>query len=95
MALSLHSADYLDIDFDAISQSLVVTAFRQKPPPPGTWSASIERIGGSGKTEIGILANEDTVEPERISLGGFLTTLGESAQLGIHLTSFPVPCYPR
>lgn len=93
MALSLHFADYLDIDFDAISQSLVVTVFRQKPPPSGTWSASIERIGGSGKTEIGILANEVTVEPERISLGGFLTTIGESAQLGIHLP-FLSPVYP-
>ena len=69
---------------------MVVTAFQQKPPPPGTWSASVERIGGSAKTEIGILAKEDTVEPERISLGGFLTTIGESAQPGIYLTSLSV-----
>ncbi len=83
-ALGLSSVDYLDIDYDAISKSLVVTIFWHESPSPDAWTASIPNIGGFGKTEVGIFGGAKAVEPEEISFSGFLTTIGESTRLGTH-----------
>lgn len=79
-ASSLSAVDYLDIDYEAISQSLVLSAFRHEPPYPGTWTAKFQKSGESAKIEVGVLASEKSAEPEELSLGGFLTTIGESTK---------------
>ena len=74
---SLNSADYLDVDFDTISQTLTLSAFRHEAPSPGLWNERISNDGTMARIEVGILANEKPTEPEELSLGGFLTIIGE------------------
>lgn len=76
-ALNLPAADYIDIDFDTISQALVFNVFRHRSANPGGWTDQIASMGTAGKVEVGVLANEPPTEPEELSLGGFLTVLGE------------------
>lgn len=80
MAASLSAVDYLDIDYDAISQSLVLSAFRHESPPPGTWTVKFHKSGDSAKIEIGVFAIEKATELEDFSLGGLLTIIGESTK---------------
>lgn len=87
-ASSLNAVDYLDIDYDAISQSLVLSAFRYKPPTPGTWTTKFRSLGASAKIEVGVLASERATEAEELSLGGFLTTIGESDKPSRQSSSF-------
>ncbi|KAI4123681.1 MAG: hypothetical protein LQ347_006059, partial [Umbilicaria vellea] len=88
-AVALHSADYLDIDYDAISQSLVLSVFRHASPSSGIWDETLRKVVGSANIEVGILANEKPTEPERLSLGGFLTVIGEDTKPTPTLFSFP------
>lgn len=93
-ASSLSAVDYLDIDYDAISQSLTLTTFQHKAPPPGAWTEKIQKRGISAKTEVGVLASEKAIEPEQLSLGGFLATVGESTKLSAPLKiSVIFPCF--
>ncbi|KAK8167255.1 PIG-X [Phyllosticta citribraziliensis] len=79
-AASLLSADYVDIDFDAISHALVFNAFWSAGPEEGGyWNEEISR-GQAGSVEVGILNNEVPIESEELSLAGFLTVLGEDAK---------------
>lgn len=77
---TLSSADYLDIDYDAISQSLVLSIFRHVSPDSGTWDETLQKVAGSANIEVGVLANEKPTEPEHLSLGGFLTVIGEDTK---------------
>ena len=75
---NLLSADYLDLDFDTISQALILTTFRHEPSNSMTgWLEQIENYDGAAKVEVGILANEKPIEQEELSLGGFLSIIGE------------------
>lgn len=76
-AQSLASASYLDIDYDTISQVVVLSAFWHEPPSSLTWEEQIENSEGADQVEVGVLANEQPTEPEELSLGGFLTVVGE------------------
>ena len=76
----LRHANYFDLDFDAISQSVVLTAFWDKSPDAEYWDENITNIHGSFEAEIGVLANEKSTQLEEISLGGFLVVLGEGDQ---------------
>lgn len=76
-ASNLAAADYIDFGFDTISQALVVNVFRHKSTDPGGWTEQITSAGTTSKVEVGVLANEQPTEPEELSLGGFLTVLGE------------------
>ena len=76
-AALLRSATYLDVDFDAISQSLVLTAFYSSSPDFDGWTEKISRLDYSAKVEVGVLAPESPQQPEELSLGGFLLVLGE------------------
>ena len=76
-AASLDSAHYLDIDYDAISQALVLNAFRSQSPSSRIWNEKIQNLRGSTNLEVGVLANEVPTKPEELSLGGFLTVVGE------------------
>ena len=79
-ATFLKSADYLDIDYDTISQSLVLVAFWHKPPLADVWDERIDNSQASAKVEVGVLANEKPTEPEELSLAGFLAVLGEDSK---------------
>ena len=79
-AKALNHADYLDMDYDTISQSLVLNAFWHVSPHSAAWEEKISIRQGSTKVDIGILANEKPTQPEELSLGGFLTILGEDAK---------------
>ena len=80
-ANALNHADYLDMDYDTISQSLVVNAFWHVSPHSDAWEEKISVRQGSTKVEIGILANEKPTQSEELSLGGFLIILGEDTKL--------------
>ncbi|MCJ1388379.1 protease B nonderepressible form [Xylographa bjoerkii] len=89
MADSLSSADYVDMDFDAISQALSISTFRGEPPNQIGWTERFNNSGGAIKVEVGILATEKPTEPEELSLGGFLTIVGEDDKPSPTLFSFP------
>lgn len=78
-AAYLSSANYVDIDFDTISQSLNFNAFWDFPPESAFWDEQIDTNGGSVKVEVGVLTNEKPTQPEDLSLGGALMVLGEDS----------------
>lgn len=86
-ALSLIAASYLDLDYDSISHALVVTIFRHEPPPLGTWNETFIKLGASSKVEVGVLTNKQAIEPDELSLGGFLTVIGKDKRPSIS----PIP----
>ena len=80
-ARSLTSADYFDFDYDAISQTVVLSGFWR--------TASLETAYGddnfdiqsrSARTEIGVLTNEKPNSPEEVSLGGYLIVLEKDSK---------------
>lgn len=79
-ANALQYDDYLDIDYDAISQSLVLGVFQHQHPHRILWNGTLPRIPGDAKVEVGVLAYEKPTKPEEISLGGFLTVIGEDSE---------------
>lgn len=85
----MESADYLDIDFDAISQALVINVFHATPPNLGGWTEKISKLDRFAKVEVGILAPESPKQPEELSLGGFLTVLDEDSKAS---KSRSIPC---
>lgn len=74
---ALESADYLDFDYDTISQSVVVSAFWHAGTLSGKWDEYIDNRNGSVKVEVGILANQKPTNAGELSLRGFLVVLGE------------------
>lgn len=83
-ASSLLSADSVDIDYDSISHSLTFSAFWSKPPEgKDGWTEDIRKHnkGTNEKVEVGLLAAQKAVEPEELSMGGFLTVIGEDKKL--------------
>lgn len=76
-ANALESADYVDFDYDTISQSVILNAFWHAGPKFGTWDEHIDNRKASVKVEAGVLANETPTNDEELSLGGFLVVLGE------------------
>jgi len=73
----LEHANYLDFDYDTITQSVVLDAFWHESPRSKIWDEEIDTRQGAVKVEVGVLANEKPTQPEEISLGGFLAALGE------------------
>lgn len=82
---SLRSADYLDIDYDTISQSLILSAFWHSPPLSETWDERIDNSQVSLNIEVGVLANEKPTQPEELSLGGFLAVVGQDSKPSMSL----------
>lgn len=72
-------ATYIDLDFDVISHAVTITMF-WNPPEPGNKDSrlpAIRRPQTSDRLEVGILQPENPEEPEELSLGGYLTVIGE------------------
>lgn len=85
---ALDSADSVDIDYDAISHTLTVSAFWSHPLPGSRgWNEIIPQSSNawSEKVEVGLLASEKNVDPEDLSLGGFLAVVGETDKLSMLL----------
>lgn len=91
-ATSLLSANYLDIDFDAISHAVLVTAFWERAAgETGVWDEVIEQGGaGAGRVEVGVLNPEEAIEPGELSLGGFLTVVGEDDHKSESTSPLPI-----
>lgn len=75
-------ASYIDVDFDAISHALTLTAvwspFRSGMEPDlKQASRTVSKARQRDRVEVGTLQIEQSDEPEELSLGGFLTVLGE------------------
>ena len=79
-AASLDQVDSLDVDYDAISQSLVLRLFWSKPPETSGWTAEFDRGNARHRIEVGVLANEKPTQPEEISVGGLLTVVGKDSE---------------
>ncbi|OKL64529.1 hypothetical protein UA08_00200 [Talaromyces atroroseus] len=87
-------ADFVAIDYDPTTQATSISAFWSQPLLGTTgWTEDITRKHGSAeKVEVGLLSNERAVDPEDISLGGFLTVVGQDNKLtfetptGLHPT---------
>jgi hypothetical protein len=71
----LVTASYLDIDYDAISGTIVLTA--GWPGADEGWSEDITLPSKDATVEIGVLSHEGNADPEDIQFGGFLTVLGQ------------------
>ncbi|KAJ5042814.1 uncharacterized protein L3040_004207 [Drepanopeziza brunnea f. sp. 'multigermtubi'] len=89
---ALSTASSLDLDFDTISQAATLSAFFA----PQTQSLSLSKPVAlpSSRVEVGILSVEKARETEELSLGGFLTVLGESTKPSPTLFSFPARHHP-
>jgi hypothetical protein len=73
-------AEYADYDYDAISHALNVVALwnpRDERSVGRHEPQVLRKTSSDDRLEIGVLAIEKADEPEEISLGGFLTVVGE------------------
>lgn len=83
-------ASSVDIDYDTISHALTVTAFWS----PHTQDFDLENTGSNDRLEVGVLSVESSKEPEELSLGGFLTVVGDDTKPKPTLFSFPARHHP-
>ncbi|KAF2095065.1 protein pbn1 [Rhizodiscina lignyota] len=89
----LGSARYVDIDFDVISNTLIIRAYWEPSHKPGGWT-EITRLQKGSTLEVGVLNNEKPDEPEELKLGGFLTVVGSDSKPKATLFSFPARYHP-
>jgi hypothetical protein len=73
----LHTAAYVDVDYDTITRAVVLTAVWSKAQTPDGWSEVIELPTADSTIEIGVLSHEPNSDPEDVQFGGFLTVLGQ------------------
>lgn len=78
----LENASYIDVDFDAISHALVFTTFwnphRQQILSAQRGKRPIKSIRADDTIEVGVVQSEKATEPEELSLGGYLTVIGQN-----------------
>ncbi|KAI5307877.1 protease B nonderepressible form, partial [Ascosphaera atra] len=79
----LHLADSLDIDYDSTARTLTVTAFWDEAPTDSArWEERISKAqDDKSRVEVGVLALQEPVKPEKLSVGGFLVVVGEHEKL--------------
>ncbi|ETN40196.1 uncharacterized protein HMPREF1541_04472 [Cyphellophora europaea CBS 101466] len=97
----LSTADALDLSWDAISNTLTLTAFWSRPPSflvdpeantktNDAWSLSIDTPPTNSRVEVGILSSEPpSDDPHELTLSGFLTVLGKDTSPKPTRFSFP------
>lgn len=94
----LNIANSLDLDYDAISHALTVTAYWSRPPPVffdpitsetfyDSWTITID--AHAEKVEVGVLSTEAAPDPSELQLSGYLTVVGEDTAPAPTLFSFP------
>jgi hypothetical protein len=78
--LSLIEASYIDIDYDAISHTVVLNAFWEKAQDYRSWTETTSLSTKDETIEIGVLSHEPNPDPEAIAFAGFLTVLGQDTK---------------
>lgn len=78
----IREATYVDLDFDAIGHALVLIIVWNPPKIHGEGKGELEgpwisKLRKEDRVEVGTLQAESSTEMEELSLGGFLTVLGE------------------
>lgn len=87
--MTLLSASYLDIDYDAISHALIINAMWAKAPKTKSWTENISLPGKEETIEVGVLNQESNPDPEDLAFSGFLTVLGQDTKPSMfpHITN--------
>jgi len=76
-AHNLANANYMDVDYDSISHSVVFKAFWARPhSSDGMWHDT-HRKAANDTIEVGVLMNEQPDEPEELRYSGWLTVIGK------------------
>ena len=71
-------SDYVDVDYDTISRSVVLTAESSNAGSSNKgWTETIRLPSKEATVEIGVLSLEGNADPEDVQFGGFLTVLGQ------------------
>lgn len=97
-AKSLPDAVAFDVDFDALSQAITVTAIWSQLSAGSDATSQelsetqIHRIDSNDRVEVGVLMSEKADEPEELKLGGYLAVLGEDAKPGKDYVECRVIC---
>lgn len=87
---SLLHASSVDIDYDTTSRALTLAAFW----PSQTQGLSLKNTTPNSRLEVGVLSVESPKEPDELSLGGFLTVVGEDTKPSPTLFSFAARHHP-
>lgn len=74
-AMSLLSADYIDIDYEKDLGSVILTSFWATGPQEGTWEEIID-YSSHERVEVGLLHQEASEDKDEIKMGGWLTVVG-------------------
>ncbi|KAL8706651.1 MAG: hypothetical protein Q9201_000285 [Fulgogasparrea decipioides] len=85
----LLKADYIDIDYDKASQSLVLTVFHHDSPRFNFWNEQIRLNHTVRKIDIGVFSNTKATDSSELALEGHLTVPGGDKQLKQTQFSFP------
>lgn len=73
------SAAHVDYDFDVISHAVTITILWPPAQKRGFSRSRVaaKKIDPEDRLEVGILAPEKADEPEELSMGGYLTVIGD------------------
>ncbi|KAF1839008.1 PIG-X-domain-containing protein [Decorospora gaudefroyi] len=86
-------ASYVDVDYDTISRTVVVTAVWDSDGEEG-WNDTILLPSPDATVEIGVLNHESNADAEDIQFGGFLTVLGQDDRPKATRFQTPTRHYP-
>lgn len=86
---TLHAADSLDIDYEEASNTVKVSSY-WSTPISGPWNEVLEGTQhGADRAEVGVLALQKATQPHKLSVGGFIATIGEHKELS--MSNLPSP----
>ncbi|KAI5795199.1 PIG-X [Geopyxis carbonaria] len=83
----LETADYVDLKYDAVSQTFVASAFWSRPKEP--WRGTLKSLENDPKIEVGVLGHEKPMAEESFTLSGFLHVVGTDDKLEPVVFTFP------
>lgn len=76
------SADSIDISYDGMSRTLIVSALW--PSPEGGWTEEIrKRDSGADQVEVGLFGCDQAPDPEELKAGGLIADIGEDEKLSM------------
>jgi hypothetical protein len=87
-ARDLEKASSIDIDFDAMSQSMTLKTIWTRPNgDDGKWYETLSKGKNAGDTlEVGVLMNEPPEEEETLRYSGFITQVGKDRSPSLSTT---------
>ena len=86
-AHDLNWADYIDIDYDAVSNAFTIRAFwaNSRAEDLMWYETHLKGTDPSDTLEVGVLMNEIPDEEEELRYSGFLTQVGNDKEPGSSL----------